>query len=96
MDGAGRLALYSVFLAGMFAIMCQPPQRFGQIMAYFPMPAMPLVPFESMWNVARRGTAHVGDTAPDFALATADHKARVALSSFRGKRPVVLVFGSYT
>ena len=92
----GALAIYCVFLAGMFVIMCQPPQRFGQIMAYFPMSAMSIVPFEPMWNVARGGTARVGDTAPDFALATVDHKARVALSSFRGKQPVVLVFGSYT
>ena len=92
----GVLAVYAVFLAGMFVLMCQPPPRFGQIMAYFPMPAMSIVPFEPMWNVARGGAARVGDTAPDFALATVDHKARVALSSFRGKQPVVLVFGSYT
>ena len=47
----GALAIYCVFLAGMFVIMCQPPQRFGQIMAYFPMSAMSIVPFEPMWNV---------------------------------------------
>jgi peroxiredoxin len=38
----------------------------------------------------------VGDTAPDFQLSTLDHKSEVQLSSFRGKQPVVLVFGSYT
>jgi hypothetical protein len=38
----------------------------------------------------------VGDTAPDFNLKTADGKRAVRLSSFQGKRPVVLVFGSYT
>ena len=38
----------------------------------------------------------VGDTAPDFKLKTDDGSREVQLSSFRGKRPVVLVFGSYT
>jgi hypothetical protein len=37
-----------------------------------------------------------GDVAPDFTLKTADGKGEVALASFRGKRPVVLIFGSYT
>jgi peroxiredoxin len=49
-----------------------------------------------MWNVARRGTARVGDVAPDFSLPAVDGASAVTLSSFRGKRPVVLVFGSYT
>jgi hypothetical protein len=88
--------LYVAVVAAMFVVMCQPPQRFGQIMAYFPMPAMSLFPFEAMWNVARRGSTRVGDIAPDFELPTVDRKARVMLSSFRGKQPVVLVFGSYT
>ena len=76
--------------------MRQPPHRFGQLMAYFPMPAMIIVPFEPMWNVARRGAPRVGELAPDFTLPTIDHKADVTLSSFRGNQPVVLVFGSYT
>jgi thiol-disulfide isomerase/thioredoxin len=38
----------------------------------------------------------VGETAPDFSLNTHDGKARISLSSFRGSRPVVLTFGSYT
>ena len=92
----GALVGYVVFLAGMFIVMCQPPQRFGQIMLYVPMPAMMIVPFEPMWNVARGGATRVGDMAPDFELPTVDRKARVRLASFRGKRPVVLVFGSYT
>jgi peroxiredoxin len=47
-----------------------------------------------MW--ARKGTLKVGDAAPDFTLATHDHTSQVTLSSFRGQKPVVLVFGSYT
>jgi hypothetical protein len=39
---------------------------------------------------------NVGDTAPDFTLSTQDGKTTVTLSEHRGKRPVVLVFGSFT
>jgi len=38
----------------------------------------------------------VGDEAPAFQLKSTDGKREVALRSFTGKRPVVLVFGSYT
>ena len=40
-------------------------------------------------------TPKVGDTAPDFELASLDGDRRVRLSSLRG-RPVGLIFGSYT
>ena len=49
-----------------------------------------------MWLVARRGTLKVGDMAPDFELKTADNSGVVRLSSFRGQKPVVLIFGSHT
>jgi peroxiredoxin len=54
------------------------------------------VPFEPLWNFARGGNLKHGDEAPDFNLPTQDKSRQVRLSSFRGKRPVVLVFGSYT
>ena len=38
----------------------------------------------------------VGDAAPDFTLPTHDGTANVTLSDSFGKRPVVLVFGSFT
>lgn len=41
-------------------------------------------------------TLRVGDTAPDFKLKTKDGSREVTLSGFKGKRPVVLVFGSFT
>jgi len=44
----------------------------------------------------REGTLKVGDLAPDFDLKPLDGKATVKLSSFRGQKPVALVFGSYT
>ena len=37
-----------------------------------------------------------GQLAPDFTLMSLDGKKKQTLSSFRGKRPVALIFGSYT
>jgi hypothetical protein len=42
------------------------------------------------------GSAAEGKTAPDFQLKTVDGKKQVQLSSFSGKKPVALIFGSYT
>jgi len=38
----------------------------------------------------------VGDEAPDFELPLRGTSERVRLSRYRGKRPVALIFGSYT
>jgi len=38
----------------------------------------------------------VGAVAPNFTLRTTDGKQKHRLSSFKGKRPVALIFGSYT
>ncbi len=38
----------------------------------------------------------VGEVAPAFELKTLDGKTTVILEQYRGKRPVVLFFGSYT
>lgn len=38
----------------------------------------------------------VGEAAPDFELERHDGTGRVRLSSYRGDRPVVLIFGSLT
>jgi hypothetical protein len=48
-----------------------------------------------------RGERHpdklkVGDPAPDFTLPEIGGKREVTLSKFKGVRPVVLIFGSYT
>jgi len=40
-------------------------------------------------------TVNAGDRAPDFTLPGLDGE-KVALSSFQGKKPVFLIFGSYT
>ncbi len=41
-------------------------------------------------------TIKTGDPAPDFVLPTLKGKETVRLSDFQGKKPVVLIFGSYT
>jgi hypothetical protein len=87
---------YAGFLLFINWAMRQPPETFGRVMAKMPMPAYFVIPFETFWTRARAGTIHVGDDAPDFQLSTLDHKSNVELSAFRGKQPVVLVFGSYT
>ena len=38
----------------------------------------------------------VGSTAPDFTLPRLDSGDQVRLSSFRGRKPVALIFGNYT
>lgn len=38
----------------------------------------------------------VGDMAPDFELSDVDGQNPTRLSSFRGDKPVALIFGSFT
>jgi hypothetical protein len=90
------LVVYMVLLGGLFVAMLQPPEVFGRIMSKLPTVAYFLFPFEPMWLMARKGRLKVGDAAPDFALKTADSAQVVSLSSFRGQKPVVLIFGSHT
>jgi cytochrome oxidase Cu insertion factor (SCO1/SenC/PrrC family) len=43
-----------------------------------------------------KDTLKVGDPAPNFTLADPNGKNTITLSSYQGKKPVVLIFGSYT
>jgi hypothetical protein len=91
------VAGYVVLAGAVTAVMLQPPERFGQIMRYVPAPLVwGVLPGPRLWLWARRGALAEGDLAPDFTLSTYDHKGNATLSSHRGQRPVVLVFGSYT
>ena len=90
------VAVHATLSAAFYWAMRQPPDVFGQIVAKTPFPFMMALPFETLWNSARGGKVQVGDMAPDFTLPTLDHKSTVRLADFRGARPVVLVFGSYT
>lgn len=42
------------------------------------------------------GALRVGDSAPAFKLKSLDGKSETDLASFRGSKPVILFFGSYT
>jgi hypothetical protein len=90
------LAVYVMLLGGLFMEMLGPPAAFGHFMSKLPAATYFLFPFEPMWLLARRGHLKVGDAAPDFALKTTDGSSLVRLSSFRGQKPVVLIFGSHT
>jgi hypothetical protein len=90
------LALYLVAGGLVFGLMHQPPERFAAAISHVPGPVFAALPFKKMWLFSRRGSLQIGDPAPDFTLDTLDRKGTVQLSAFRGKSPVVLVFGSYT
>jgi hypothetical protein len=93
----GALVLLYVLICGaLFSAMLQSPDTFAGIMKHVPWAAFMVLPFKPMWMTARRGHVRIGDAAPDFSLESADHKTRFQLSSLRGQKPVVLVFGSYT
>ena len=93
----GALAVaWLAFIAIVYSLMLCPPGQFAAAMAKMPMPAMLLFPFETMWTQARSGSVEVGDPAPGFRLPTLDKSGEVTLASFRGSKPVVLIFGSYT
>ena len=56
-------------------------------------------PSERRGQRRRRGSRpslKVGQMAPTFKLKSLDGESETDLSEFRGKRPVVLIFGSYT
>jgi hypothetical protein len=93
---AALAVVYALAAAALYWVMRQPVDRFSAVMARMPGPAFAVLPFVPLWMSARAGDLDVGDVAPDFELQTSDETARVRLSSLRGQKPVVLVFGSYT
>jgi len=94
---AALLVLYTVFFTGMAMVMRQSPERFSAVMKRIPQVMVwTLLPARHMWLWARQGSLKEGDEAPDFTLPSQDRSGEVTLSSHRGQRPVVLVFGSYT
>lgn len=88
-------ALYVLLLGALWGVMHR-PELFGQVMKHVPDPAFIVIPFKRLWFAARGGSLKVGDPAPDFNLPTSDKKSYVKLSSLRGQKPVVLIFGSYS
>lgn len=90
------MVLYIALVGALLVAMYQPPARLGKVMAKAPGPLLGVLPFQSLWLMARAGRLQPGEVAPDFNLETVDKQSRVRLSSFRGDKPVVLIFGSYT
>jgi hypothetical protein len=89
-------ALYALGLLGLFVLMRQQPMVVARGLSRVPGPVFAVTPMETLWCAAREGRLRVGDAAPDFTLKTLDGQSAVRLSEWRGGRPVVLVFGSYT
>ena len=90
------VGLYVAMTALLFGVMLQSPGRFAGTMKHLPWPVFAALPFKPLWQVARAGQVSIGDMAPDFSLESPDHKSSFRLSSLRGEKPAVLVFGSYT
>jgi hypothetical protein len=94
---AALVACYIVLFGVVLAAMLQPPVTFGLFMRHMPGALVwGALPAPRMWLWARKGALSTGDQAPDFTLPLHKQTGNVTLSSFRGQRPVVLVFGSYT
>jgi len=90
------LVFWVCFISYVGWAMRQPPEVFGHVMARMPMPAYFVIPFETLWNRARKGSLQVGDTAPALEVKRLNESMPVELGSLWAERPVVLVFGSYT
>lgn len=48
------------------------------------------------YDLHREGILDLGDAATDFSLPPLDGRSKVRLSEFKGRKPVVLVFGSFS
>lgn len=97
----GLILLVAVWLCGcaaIYAAMRWPPESFARVMARLPGPVAFLAfPFETLWTHARAGELKQGDLAPDFSLAKLDKSGSIQLSALTARRrPVALIFGSYT
>jgi len=55
-----------------------------------------VIPIGPLMMLARAGHLKSGDLAPDFRLPVLHTQEMVQLASFRGQKPVALIFGSYT
>lgn len=88
--------LWLGFVDFIWRAMHKPPEDFARVMKHMPWEVFLAVPFETLWTWARVGSLHVGDSAPDFSLVKLDKSASIRLSEVNTKRPVVMIFGSYT
>ncbi|MDQ6698718.1 MAG: redoxin domain-containing protein [Acidobacteriota bacterium] len=95
------VVLYVLAVGTLLALAAWSPQSLAKVIARIPSSESPgpmfmIIPLKPVMLLARSGRLRVGDSAPDFRLNTPDSSQTIQLSDFRGKTPVVLVFGSYT
>ena len=64
--------------------------------AYAQRPRRPRGRGNRMEQRGKDNAPKVGDTAPTFTLQSHDGESETSLASFKGEKPVVLFFGSYT
>jgi hypothetical protein len=98
---AGLVIMYLAIAAVVWVVVSLPPARFAAIMSKLPTSENPgplflVIPIGPLMMLARSGHLHPGDTAPDFRLHVLHSQETVQLASFRGRKPVALIFGSYT
>jgi hypothetical protein len=97
----GFFAAYLSLAVVVWIVVSLPPARFSAVMAKMPTSESPglffmIVPIGPLMMLARAGHLKPGDMAPDFRLPILHSQEMVQLASFRGQKPVALIFGSYT
>ncbi|HKW96214.1 MAG TPA: hypothetical protein VJN43_00705 [Bryobacteraceae bacterium] len=97
----GLVTVYLCFAALAWKIVSLPPAQFVKVMSKLPTSEKPgllfmVVPIGPLMTLARAGHLKTGDLAPDFHLHKLHSAETVQLASFRGQKPVALIFGSYT
>jgi hypothetical protein len=97
----GFFSAYLLLAAVVWVVVSLPPARFAAIVANLPTSEKPgllfmIVPIGPLMMLARAGHLKPGDVAPDFRLPLLHSQETVELASYRGQKPVALVFGSYT
>ena len=97
----GFFSAYLLLAAVVWVVVSLPPAHFAAIVAKLPTSEKPgllfmLVPIGPLMMLARAGHLKPVNMAPDFRLPLLHSQETVELASFRGRKPVALVFGSYT
>ena len=98
---AAVVMVYLAIAAVVWMVVSLPPARFAAIMSKLPTSGNPgplfmIIPIGPLMMLARAGHLHSGDPAPDFRLRVLHSQETVQLASFRDRKPVALIFGSYT
>jgi len=93
---AGVFLLWVASVSLLWRAMHRAPEDFARVMSQLPGEVFLIMPFETLWTRARAGSLRVGDPAPDFSLMKLDRSSELRLSEINRRRPVAMIFGSYT